>query len=71
MYDLCKYLDTSFLLISFSSDGFISKNEMVEMLSEIGQVSVFDKNYNTFRGCRNLNSRDIHLKEFLYLVDKR
>lgn len=71
MRDLCEKLNSKFLLISFSSDGFISKDEMVEMLSNIGEVKVLDKDYNTFRGCRNLNNRDIHVKEFLYLVDKR
>lgn len=70
MRDLCSSLRTKYLLISFSSDGFISKEEMVEMLSEIGTVRVLDKDYNTFRGSRNLNNRDIHIKEFLYLVKK-
>lgn len=69
--DLCTKLKSKFLLISFSSDGFISKNEMLDMLNNIGEVKVFDKDYNTFRGSRNLNNRDIHVKEFLYLVDKR
>ena len=70
MFDLCANLKARYLLISFSSDGFISKEEMVEMLSSIGEVEVFDKEYNTFRGCRNLNGRDIYVKEHLYLVRK-
>ena len=28
-----------------------------------------EKEYNTFRGSRNLNNRDIHVKEYLYLVE--
>lgn len=70
MFDLCSSLNAKYLLISFSSDGFISKEEMVDMLSQLGTVRVLDKDYNTFRGCRNLNNRDIHIKEFLYLVKK-
>jgi adenine-specific DNA-methyltransferase len=70
MFDLCSKLNARFLLISFSSDGFIEKEEMVEMLSSLGEVQVLDKEYNTFRGCRNLSGRDIHVKEYLYLVDK-
>ncbi len=69
MFDLCSKLKTKYLLISFSSDGFISKEEMVDMLSALGNVEVLDKEYNTFRGCRNLNNRDIHIKEYLYLVE--
>lgn len=70
MFDLCSKLKTKYLLISFSSDGFISKEEMVEMMSQLGEVRVLDKEYNTFRGCRNLCGRDIHIKEYLYLVKK-
>ena len=71
MFELCRELKAKYLLISFSSDGFISKEEMTDMLSSLGEVMVLDKEYNTFRGCRNLNSRDIHVKEYLYLVRKR
>lgn len=70
MYDLCSKLNARYLLISFSSDGFIGREEMVEMLSSLGEVQVLDKDYNTFRGCRNLSGRDIHVKEYLYLVEK-
>lgn len=70
MWDLCSNVDASYLLISFSSEGFITKDEMVDMLSELGEVQVLDKNYNTFRGSRNLNSRHLHVKEYLYLVKK-
>lgn len=70
MFDLCSNVKSRYLLISFSDDGFISNSEMVEMLSAVGKVKVFDKSYNTFRGSRNLNNRDIHVKEYLYLVRK-
>ena len=70
MKDLCEKIDSKYLLISFSDDGFISKDEMVEFLSDLGDVRVMDKEYNTFRGCRNLSGRDIHVKELLYLVRK-
>ena len=68
MWDLCSNIHAKYILISFSSDGFISKEEMIDMLSKLGEVRVFDKEYNTFRGCRNLNDRSIHIKEYLYLV---
>jgi len=67
---LCADAKAKYLLISFNSDGFIKKNEMVNMLSKIGDVTVLEKTYNTFRGSRNLNNRDIHIKEYLYLVEK-
>ena len=67
--ELCQKAKARYLLISFNSDGFIKKEEMVKMLSKIGKVTVMEKTYNTFRGSRNLNNRDIHVKEFLYLVE--
>lgn len=70
MQDLCEKLNAKYLLISFSDEGFISRDEMVNMLSAIGDLRVLDTEYNTFRGCRNLNNRNIHIKEFLYLVKK-
>jgi adenine-specific DNA-methyltransferase len=33
-------------------------------------VDVLETTYNTFRGSRNLNNRDIHVKEYLYLLEK-
>lgn len=70
MEQLCSRLNARYLLISFSSDGFLSRDEMVGFLSKIGEVKVLDKEYNTFRGSRNLNNRDLHVKEYLYLVKK-
>jgi adenine-specific DNA-methyltransferase len=63
-------LDASMLLISFNSDGFIARDEMVEMLEEIGPTEVLETSYNTFRGSRNLTARDLHVTEYLFLVDK-
>lgn len=67
--NLCKNAKAKYLLISFNNEGFIKKEEMINMLSKIGKVTIMEKKYNTFRGSRNLNNRDIHVKEFLYLVE--
>lgn len=71
LLDLCRKTPADFLLISFNSEGFIGREEMQHLLSDIGKVTVFDTTYNTFRGSRNLRERPIHLSELLYLVDKR
>lgn len=59
-----------FILISFNSEGFISKNEMIQLLEKYGKVQVLESEYNTFRGSRNLNNREIHVKEYLFLLEK-
>ncbi len=70
LLDLCKKIKAKFLLISFNSDGFIKKAEMLELLSRVGRVEVMETKYNTFRGSRNLRERNIHVSEYLYLVEK-
>lgn len=68
--DLVTNIKSKFVLISFNSEGFISLDEMKNMLDKIGKVDVLETTYNTFRGCRNLNNRNIHVKEYLYLLEK-
>jgi adenine-specific DNA-methyltransferase len=40
------------------------------MLTNMGRLEVLETQYNTFRGSRNLNKREIHVKEYLYLLEK-
>jgi adenine-specific DNA-methyltransferase len=74
--DLVANIKAKYILISFNSEGFISHNEMMTMLKKIGKVHILETAYNTFRGCRNLSSlaeqgvRDIHVTEYLYLLEK-
>ncbi|MDR3170378.1 MAG: DNA adenine methylase [Treponema sp.] len=68
--DLVTNIKAKYVLISFNSEGFISLDEMKGMLERIGKVEVLETTYNTFRGCRNLANRDIHVKEYLYLLEK-
>jgi adenine-specific DNA-methyltransferase len=64
-------LRARFLLISFNSEGFLSRETVVEILSAVGRVEVMETPYNTFRGSRNLRNRAVHVREYLFLVDAR
>jgi adenine-specific DNA-methyltransferase len=68
--ELVEKIKAKFLLISFNSEGFIAHNEMVNLLRRTGKLEVLETRYNTFRGSRNLRNREIHVKEYLYLVEK-
>ncbi len=68
--DIIKKLDAKFILVSYNNEGFISFSEMESMLSEFGTVRKTGIPYNAFRGSRNLNDRDLHTKEFLFLLEK-
>jgi adenine-specific DNA-methyltransferase len=68
--ELVSAIKAKFVLVSFNSEGFISPAEMTVMLSSLGRVEALEIQYNAFRGSRNLNHRDIHVKEYLYLLEK-
>lgn len=68
--EVIKNLKVKYILLSYNSEGFLSYDEIIQMLSNYGEVSVFSSQYNTFRGCRNLSDRDIHVVEYLFLLKK-
>jgi len=68
--ELVSNIKAKYVLISFNSEGFITLDEMKYMLPKIGKLEILETTYNTFRGCRNLANRDIHVKEYLYLLEK-
>jgi len=68
---LAENINAKYVLISFNSEGFIKHDEMTELLTKIGKLEILETKYNTFRGSRNLNNREIHVKEYLYLLEKR
>lgn len=70
MEEICKNIKSKYILISFNSEGFITFEQMVKMLSKYGSVRVFDKKYNTFRACRNLKNRELYVNEYLFLLKK-
>lgn len=70
LMDLVEHTDASHLLISYNSEGFISRDQFDLLLSRYGSVEVIETTYNTFRGSRNLRGRSIHVKEQLFLVER-
>lgn len=69
--DLIKSLDSEYMIISYNSEGFITYDQMLDILGKYGDVSVRSITYNTFRGSRNLHQRDIHVDEYLFILHKK
>lgn len=67
---LCKKIKAKYILISFNSEGFIEYKEMTNMLKKLGHVTTYKKKYNVYRGCRNLNNRNLYVYEYLFLLKK-
>lgn len=68
--DLVDQTKASHLLISYNSEGFISRDQFDQTLRKHGRVEVIETVYNTFRGSRNLRGRSIHVKENLFLLER-
>lgn len=71
LFDAVAAVRAGFVLISYNSEGFVAHDRFLAGLAALGEVSVMDMRYNTFRGCRNLSDREPYVTEHLYLVDKR
>lgn len=67
---LCKNLDAKYIIVSYNSEGFISYNEMYNMLSTFGKVTSREINYYTYKASRNLRNRSIYVKEYLFVLKK-
>lgn len=68
--ELVRNLKAKYLLISFNNEGFILEDEMIDLLGKVGKVTVLESPYTAFRASRNLSDRSIHVKEYLYVVEK-
>lgn len=68
--NLCVNIKSKYLIISYNSEGFITKEEMIDMLEEIGTLQVKEKKYNTYRASRNLKKRETYVKEYLFILKK-
>ena len=70
MEEIITNLDSKFVIISYNSEGFISFDEMRTMLHKYGKFKTRKIRYNVFRGSRNLKNRDIHVSEYLFILEK-
>lgn len=68
--DIISCLDAKYIVVSYNNEGFISFDDMKNMLSKYGTLQTEAIHYNTFRGCRNLNNRNIHTNEYLFTLKK-
>lgn len=68
--DLIDHTDASHILISYNSEGFISREAFTELLARHGKVRVMEMTYNAFRGSRNLRKRPMYVREQLFLLER-
>ena len=68
--ELIENVRAKYVLLSFNSEGFTTKEELTHMMSRMGKLNVFESPYNAFRASRNLKNRNAHVTEYLFLLEK-
>lgn len=68
--NLISNIKSKYIIVSYNSEGFITYDEMIEMLSLHGKLEIKEIVYNTYRGSRNLAERNLYVKEFLFVLEK-
>ncbi|MBJ94068.1 MAG: DNA modification methylase [Rickettsiales bacterium] len=67
---LAASLRARYLLVSFNDEGFISQQQMLAILSDLGPTELLETPYNAFRGSRNLRNRSRYVRELLFVTRK-
>lgn len=70
LVDLISKIKSKYIIMSYNNEGFINYDTFTKSLSKIGKLDVLEQDYNTYRGSRNLNQRDIKVKELLFILRK-
>jgi len=70
MDDLLKNTKAKYILISYNNEGIIPINNFQKLLEKHGDWTLFEQEYNTYRGSRNLSKRNIKVRELLWLLKK-
>jgi len=71
MENLIDKTKAKIILISYNNEGIIPVNVMEDLLSGFGKLTTLEKKYPAFKGSRNLNNRELTVKELLYILEKR
>ena len=71
MTDLIKDTNAKFILISYNNEGIIKEDKFRSILESFGSVEIMEKDYNTYRGSRNLKQRDNKVRELLWILEKK
>jgi adenine-specific DNA-methyltransferase len=70
MDSLIKETKSKYIMVSYNNEGIISSEKMMEILKKYGEVELRRKEYNTFKGSRNLKERKNKVEEQIYVLKK-
>jgi len=70
MDELLKNTRSKYIAISYNNEGIIPIDTFKKILSDHGEWYLAEQDYNTYRGSRNLQNRDLKVREFLWVLKK-
>lgn len=70
LLELVRKVQAKYVIISYSTEGFISFDDMNNSLSRFGKLTILNKEYSVFKGSRNLKDRNDKLNEMLFVLKK-
>lgn len=69
-FNLLREFKAKYLVISFNSEGFITKDEFIANLEKIGKLFIKEIKYPAYRASRNLGSRELYVTEYIFIIKK-
>ena len=67
--DLINSINAHYILVSYSTDGFISLDEMLTILSNKGKIKIVTEHYTKYRGGKQALTTKISNIEMVFIVD--
>jgi adenine-specific DNA-methyltransferase len=68
--DLIKNIPASYVVISYNNEGILSEEQLAEILARYGTFSKQEIVYPTYKGCKNLASRNKDVLEYIWILEK-
>ena len=69
IYDLLKNTTSTYIILSYNSDGFLSKDDLIKIFTDLNyQYKTKEIDYTVFRGCKNIQNREKDIKEYLFTI---
>ena len=68
--DLIKNADFEHIFISYNSEGILLLEDFKEILSNYGDLIVYEKDYKTYKSDKNRNNKSENVIEYLFYLKK-
>lgn len=69
--NLIRDTKSKFIIVSYNNEGIIPIENFERIVRKYGDLKIKEQYYNTYRGSRNLKSRNIKTKEILWIIKKK